>query len=91
MKRVELNVNRFSLKYLSPAHVLDFTGPHFGLLKVPAKRVSMENLLADPVGGYYILEVPDRFLPQFEATIKKILALSPQKKYEIIEKSLERR
>ncbi len=85
MRRLDIGINKLSVKYLSPEHLLQYFGPVLGM-KINSKKVTIINNLEK--GGYFILETDMQSLPMVMQTIKKIIALTPQKKYEILEKCL---
>lgn len=85
LKRLDLGTTKLSVKYLSPEHLIKNMGPLMGM-KVPTNRVTVVNNLDKD--GYFILEVSLKFLPFVIQHIRKIITMSPQKKYEILEKCL---
>ena len=87
IKRSEMNVNRLFIKYLSPEHVVDFAGPSLGL-KLTPRTGRIQNRLSDKSARCFQLEIPQRFLPALVLSIRRLVSLTPQKKYEIIEKYL---
>ena len=87
VKRSEMNINRLFIKYLSPEHIVDFAGPNLGL-KLTPRTGKICNLLAEKGSRYFQLEMPQRMLPSLVLSIRKFVSLTPQKKYEIIEKYL---
>ncbi len=84
VRRIKMGVSRLFVKYISPEYIIKFYGPLLGL-KIPENKVHIVNNLEN---GYFILEVPSHYKEQVTQCIKRISGLSPQKKYEIIEKSL---
>jgi hypothetical protein len=84
LKRSELNVTKLSVKYLAPEHILEYTGDTIGL-KLTTRNGKIHNRLKDS-DKLFTLETSLSQLPALALTIKKIVALSPQKKYEIIER-----
>lgn len=87
IKRSEMNVNRLFIKYLSPEHVIEFAGPNLGL-KLTPRTGRIQNLLSDKSARCFQLEIPQRLLPSLVLSIRRLVSLTPQKKYEIIEKYL---
>lgn len=85
MRRIKLGLTRLSVKYLTPEHIVRYMGSMLGIKQANRNIEVVNNLDKD---GYYILVVPLKMLPQVSQNIKKIINLSPQKKYEIIEKCL---
>lgn len=84
LKRAELNITKLSVKYLAPQHILEYAGDTIGL-KLTTRSGRIVNSLRES-GKLFLLETSMSQLSTLAATIKKIVALSPQKKYEIIEK-----
>lgn len=85
MRRLDIGINKLSVKYLSPEHLLQYFGPVLGM-KINSKKVTIINNLEK--GGYFILEMALQSLPMVIQNVKKIITLTPQKKYEILEKCL---
>ncbi len=85
LKRSDIGTVKLSVKYLSPVHLIEQMGPMLGM-KLPEDRVNIINHIDDD--GYFILETEAEFLPEIRQCINKIINISPQKKYEILEKSL---
>jgi hypothetical protein len=84
VRRIKMGVSRLFVKYISPEYIIKFYGPLLGL-KIPENKVHIINNLEN---GYFILEIPNHYKEQVIQCIKRIITLTPQKKYEIIEKSL---
>jgi hypothetical protein len=87
ISRSEMNINRLFIKYLSPEHIIDFSGQHLGL-KLTPRTGRIHNFLADKGKRYFQLEMSQRMLPSVVLMLRKLVSLTPQKKYEIIEKYL---
>lgn len=87
IKRSEMNVNRLFIKYLSPEHIVDFAGQNLGL-KLTPRTGKILNRLQEKDNHYFQLEMPQRMLSSLVMAIRKLISLTPQKKYEIIEKYL---
>ena len=85
MKRLEMGITKLSVKYLSPEHIIKFLGPLLGM-KLPSKKVTIVNNLGKD--SYFILEAPIDSLQLVLQSVKRLINLSPQKKYEIIEKCI---
>jgi hypothetical protein len=86
MKRSEMNLIKLSVKYLSPLHILEFYGDTLGL-KIAPRSGKVSNNLDSPERIYH-LEARMSQCPIIVQTVRKIIHLTPQKKYEIIEKYL---
>lgn len=84
VRRIKMGVSRLFVKYISPEYIIKFYGPLLGL-KIPENKVHIINNLEN---GYFILEIPNHYKEQVIQCIRRIITLTPQKKYEIIEKSL---
>ncbi|MGQ9842014.1 MAG: hypothetical protein ACUVRK_00480 [Spirochaetota bacterium] len=84
VRRIKMGVSRLFVKYISPEYIIKFYGPLLGL-KIPENRVHIINNLEN---GYFILEIPNHYKEQIIQCIRRIITLTPQKKYEIIEKSI---
>jgi hypothetical protein len=85
--RSEMNVNRLFIKYLSPLHIIQFAGENINV-KLTPKSVKITNRLLEKEGKYFQIEIPQRYLSSLVLSIRKLVTLTPQKKYEIIEKYL---
>ena len=86
LKRSEMNLIKHSVKYLSPLHIIEFYGDTLGL-KITSRTGKIVNNLASDKKIYH-LETKLSQCPNIIQTVKKIIHLTPQKKYEIIEKYL---
>jgi len=84
IRRLKLGVTKMTLKYLLPEHLINVMGPLIGI-KIPANKADVINSLENR--GYYIVRTSTRFMPRVVAGLKKLINLTPQKKYEILEKS----
>jgi hypothetical protein len=87
LKRSELGTTKLSVKYLSPEHLIEQLGPDLGI-KVPANDVSIANNL--DADGFYSLELKSKYLQEIIQVIEKIIELSPERKYELLEKSFSK-
>jgi hypothetical protein len=86
MKRSEMSLIKHSVKYLSPMHIIAFYGDSLGL-KITSRTGKITNDL-DNAKRIYHLEAKLSQCPNIVQAVKKIIHLTPQKKYEIIEKYL---
>lgn len=84
IRRIKLGVNKMSLKYLLPEHLISVLGPFIGI-KIPVSKMDIINSMENR--GYYIVRTSRRYMPRIISGLKKIINLTPQKKYEILEKS----
>jgi hypothetical protein len=87
LKRSELGITKLSVKYLSPEHLIEQLGAILGI-KVPINEISIFNNL--DVDGFYSLELKSKYLQDIIPVIEKIIDLSPEKKYELLEKSFSK-
>ena len=87
LKRSEMNINKLFVKYLLPEHVLEYAGENMGM-KLTVRTGKIGNYLADKEKRYFQLEMPLRYLSSIVPAVKKLVTLTPQKKYEIVEKYL---
>ena len=85
LRRLEVGVDKMSMKYLKPRNIFEIIGPKFGIPVQPDKIITINK--ADD-GGYFILETNIKYKEKVLEGVKKILNLKPQRKYEILEKSL---
>jgi len=83
VRRLEIGVTRLSVKYLSPQHLIVYFGSILGS-KLPSNKVTIVNNLDKD--GYFILETSLRYRPLVFQSLKRLISLPPQKKYEILEK-----
>lgn len=84
VRKIKIGVARLFVKYISPEYIIKYYGPQLGI-KIPENAVQIINNLDS---GYFILETPIDFKEQVLQCIKRIANMTPQKKYEIIEKNL---
>lgn len=85
MKRLELGVEKLSIKYILPQHLVKTLGPSAGI-NLSSDKYELDDSLAEK--GYYVIKVPQKFFVKVLSGVKKMINLSPQKKYEILEKSM---
>ncbi len=85
IRRLEIGYPKLSVKFISPEQLVRTMGPLLNI-KVPVEKVVVSQMLES--GGYLSIDFPGRYKKKVIAGVTKILGLSPQKKYEIIEKSL---
>lgn len=85
MRRLELGVEKLSIKYILPQHLVKTMGPSAGI-NLSSDKYELENELAEK--GYYVIRVPQKYFVKVLNGVKKMINLSPQKKYEILEKSM---
>ena len=85
LKRADLGLNKLFINYLSPIHLIDQIGQTLGM-KVPEDKAIVTNHLETE--GYFSFETSIEYREELIQNINKLINLSPQKKYEILEKSL---
>ncbi len=85
MKRLEINTEKMFIKYILPEHLVKTAGVSAGI-NLSADKLDVENRLED--NGYYLIKTSTRYLNKVLSGVKKLLNLSPQKKYEILEKCI---
>ena len=83
LRRLEMGVAKVSLKYVTPENLLVVLGPLLGM-NIPQERVDVTNMLKRD--GYHIIETSLRFKLKVLQGVKKMINMSPQKKYELLEK-----
>ena len=83
LRRLEMDMPRLIIKYISPEHLIVFYGSVLGS-RIPSNKATIINNLDND--GYFILETSIRYRQTVIQGIRKLISLSPQKKYEILEK-----
>ncbi len=82
VKRLEIGTDRLFIKYILPEQILKVYGPFAGI-KIAADKMQIDNMLHDR--GYYIIKTSSRQSAKVFSWVKKMVGLSPQRKYEIHE------
>ncbi len=85
LRRLEIKADKLSLKYLNPRHLVTILGPAVGI-KVPLDKIIVTDRLEEEC--FYLLETSLRYKHKVLMGVRKIITLSPQKKYEILEKCI---
>jgi hypothetical protein len=85
MRRLEIGSDKLSIKFMKPDYIVKFYGPLLNI-KLPPENVVIDNHLGDE--GFFIIDTPSKYRKKIFQGIDKIINLSPQKKYEIIEKCI---
>lgn len=83
LSRLDMGINRLSIKYVSPQHLIVFFGSILGS-RLPTNKVTIINNLDKD--GFFILETSLKYKQSAISGLKKLINLPPQKKYEILEK-----
>ena len=83
LKRSELNIIKLTVKYLLPEHLFGQLGTLIGI-NIPEDEAAVSSsLIAD---GYHSIETKSKYLPNITSAIEKIIEMTPEKKYELLEK-----
>jgi hypothetical protein len=85
LRRLEIGVPKISLKYLAPESLVAVLGPLLELNIPYEKAVIMDRMKKD---GIYSIETSLRYKTKVLQGVKKLLGMSPQKRYELLEKYL---
>ncbi len=85
LRRLEMGVPKISLKYLTPKILIAVLGPVLGINIPREKVVFVDNIIGN---GYYSMETSLKYKTRVLQGVKKIINMSPQKRYEILEKYL---
>ncbi len=85
VRRLELDIDKMLIKYIYPWHLIKIMGPLLGI-KVPPEKVMIENSLQEE--NILSLHFPLKYSKKVFQGVKKLVSLTPQKKYEILEKCI---
>ncbi len=85
LKRLEIGTDKLSIKYILPEHLVKVFGPSAGM-KIPADKIDIDDKLPDE--GYYLIKTSVKYAPRILSGVKRLINLTPQKKYEILEKTI---
>ncbi len=85
VKRLEIDAGKMFIKYILPEHLIKTAGPSAGI-NISADKLEIENALEGK--GYYLIKTSTRHQARVMAGVKRLLNLSSQKKYEILEKCI---
>ncbi|HOT45297.1 MAG TPA: hypothetical protein PLM53_10125 [Spirochaetota bacterium] len=83
LRRLEIGASKQFLKYVAPENLIAVLGPMLELNIPPDRVVITDSLKKD---GIYALETSLKYKLKMTQGIRKILNMSPQKRYEVIEK-----
>jgi hypothetical protein len=83
LRRLEMGIDKASVKYLTPDNLVAVVGPLLGI-NVPPEKVDVTHSLKKD--GYYGIETFLRYKMKVVQGVKKLVNMSPQKRYEILEK-----
>ncbi len=87
VKRIEIGSEKMFVNYMSPMHLIEQVGPKLGI-KLPDEKVYIDDNLEK--SGNFSMETDLEFKTEVIQGLNKIINLTPQKKYEILEKSLSK-
>ncbi len=85
LRRLDVDYFKLSVKFINPLHIITVLGPLLGIKVLPGEFEIVNNL-DKQARGYYIVEFHSKHRLKVLQKIKKILKLTPQKKYEMLEK-----
>lgn len=85
MKRLEIGSDKLFIKYIKPEHLIKTEGISAGI-NLSSDKIEAENRLEE--SGYYIIRTSSKYLNRVLSGVKKLVNLSAQKKYEILEKCI---
>lgn len=85
MKRLDIGTEKMFIKYILPEHLIKTAGISAGI-NLSGDKLEVDNSLEEK--GYYLIKTSARYLNRVLSGVKKLLNLSPQKKYEILEKCI---
>jgi hypothetical protein len=80
-----MGVDKLSVKYLNPRYLVKNMGVLLNI-KLAPEKVTIINQLEE--NGYFIFDTSLQYKKKVLQAVHKILTMSPQKKYEIIEKCI---
>lgn len=83
LRRLEIGIAKMSLKYLTPECLVSMLGPMLEINVPYEKAVIDDGLQKD---GIYTIETSLRYKTKILQGVKKLLGMSPQKRYELLEK-----
>jgi len=83
LRRLEIGVAKLSVKYLSPENIVRVLGPGLGI-RFQQEEIEIANGLEE--NGVFVFETSIENREKIIQGVSRLLNLSPQKKYEIIEK-----
>ncbi|OHD65643.1 MAG: hypothetical protein A2176_13450 [Spirochaetes bacterium RBG_13_51_14] len=85
LRRLEIGVLKLSLKYVVPENLIRVLGPMLVFNILPDRVVITDSLAKD---GIYSIETSLKYKQKMIQGVKKLLNMSPHKRYEIVEKYL---
>ncbi len=85
LRRLEIGAPKVFLKYIVPENLIAILGPTLEL-NIPADKVVITDSLKK--NGIYAIETTLKYKMKMVQGVRKMLNMSPQKRYEVIEKYL---
>ncbi len=85
LRRLEIGAPKVFLKYIVPENLIAILGPMLDLNITADKVVITDSLKKN---GIYAIETALKYKVRMVQGVRKILNMSPQKRYEVIEKYL---
>lgn len=85
LRRLDIGCSKLSIKYLSPELLVKIVGPLLGI-KIPPDKAEVINLIQER--GIFIFETSSKFSEAVIEGLVRLIGMSPQKKYELLEKSI---
>jgi hypothetical protein len=85
LRRLEIGAAKLSIKYLLPEHILKIIGITLGI-DMPVNSIVINNNIDQ--NGILTLEASIKYKTKILHAMNRLLKISPQKKYEILEKCL---
>ncbi len=85
LRRLEIGAPKIFLKYVVPENLIAVLGPMLELNIPPDKVVITDSIKKD---GIYAVETTLKYRLKMIQGVRKILNMSPQKRYEVLEKFL---
>ena len=85
LRRLEIGIPKMSLKYITPECIVSVLGPMVEINIPYEKVVIVDGLHKD---GIYTIETSLKYKTKILQGVKKLLGMSPQKRYELLEKYL---
>ncbi|MBP8081808.1 MAG: hypothetical protein KAZ87_01270 [Spirochaetes bacterium] len=82
LKRNEIGVTKFSIKYITPGIIIAHFGQTIGV-KFPNGKAEIDNQLS--AKSFFTLDCSSKYLESIVLNMRKMINMTPQKKYEIIE------
>ncbi|MCP4134800.1 MAG: hypothetical protein GY754_27750 [bacterium] len=85
LRRLEIGCTKLSIKYINPRQLIMIKGESLGA-SLPSTKTEIIDHIEDL--GFYIINTPLKYKKKVFTVVNNLLKLTPQKKYEIIEKCI---